>query len=350
MFRLSMKRAFGLALAVFLVFASLAPAGADPAPTFEVIPNAVRVPVVASGIDEGTRVAAPPTPRGAQSATFTVNYDASFQANPDARTAFQAAVDIWASQLTSTVPITVDAHWTPLGTNILGSAGFTYGVQNTRTNVYYPAPLGASLAGRNFRPNQAMIDASFSSTASWYYGTDGNTPRGKIDFESVVLHELGHGLGFAGTGDLTNGIGRVESPPLVYDVSVVDGTGVSVLNIANNSAVMATLLRSGNLFWGGANAVANNGGVRPKLYAPATWQDGSSYSHLDEATYRAGNPNSLMTPSIGSAEAIHDPGPITRGMFADMGWTVGAPPANNPLPAALAYRTFIPVGSRGAGT
>ena len=64
----------------------------------------------------------------------------------------------------------------------------------------------------------------------------------------------------------------------------------------------------------------------PKLYAPAAWQAGSSYSHLDEATYPAGNANSLMTPAIGANEVIHSPGPITLGIFSDSGWTIGGLP------------------------
>jgi hypothetical protein len=52
----------------------------------------------------------------------------------------------------------------------------------------------------------------------------------------------------------------------------------------------------------------------------STWQQGSSYSHLDEATYPAGNANSLMTPQLSSAEAIHSPGPITQALFKSIGW------------------------------
>ncbi len=37
-------------------------------------------------------------------------------------------------------------------------------------------------------------------------------------------------------------------------------------------------------------------------------------------TYPAGNPNSLMTPAIGTAESIHAPGAITLGIFTDIGW------------------------------
>ena len=61
-------------------------------------------------------------------------------------------------------------------------------------------------------------------------------------------------------------------------------------------------------------------GSPPELYAPGTWDQGSSYSHLDETTFPPANPHSLMTPQLASMEAIHDPGQITLCMFEDMGW------------------------------
>src|SRR5919204_3354323 len=66
----------------------------------------------------GTRVGAPAR-RSAQAATFVVAYDAGFQANPSALAAFQRAVDIWAGQISSPVPIEVEAHWSALGPGVL---------------------------------------------------------------------------------------------------------------------------------------------------------------------------------------------------------------------------------------
>ena len=45
-----------------------------------------------------------------------------------------------------------------------------------------------------------------------------------------------------------------------------------------------------------------------------------SDSHLDEATYLRGNPNSLMTPRLGMGESIRTPGPITLAIFRTKGW------------------------------
>ena len=53
---------------------------------------------------------------------------------------------------------------------------------------------------RQNKNTAADIKASFNSDFTpWYLGTDGNTPSTKYDFETVVLHELGHGLGFLST-------------------------------------------------------------------------------------------------------------------------------------------------------
>ncbi len=59
---------------------------------------------------------------------------------------------------------------------------------------------------------------------------------------------------------------------------------------------------------------------------------------LDEDTYGVGDPNSLMTPVMDGGEAIHDPGPITRAVFADMGWAAPAPQAAQPVYLPLVAR------------
>src|SRR5690606_5137635 len=48
--------------------------------------------------------------------------------------------------------------------------------------------------------------------------------------------------------------------------------------------------------------------------------------HWDEEAFPAGEVNSLMTPFLGFAEANHNVGPITKGLFADMGWEINDQP------------------------
>ncbi len=265
--------------------------------------------------------------RGVKSANFDVTY-IGFSA--EAQTAFQRAVDIWASVLNTSVPIKVVAKWEPLGQNTLGSAGpATFFGDGTK---WFPVALAEAINGTALNsPDSADINASFSSVFSnWYFGTDGNTPAGKFDFVTVVLHELGHGLGFLGSFDYdtTNSQGSWglgSGLPFIFDLASVNGSGLQLIdvnNFGNPSVALGNELVSNNLFTSGTKTIAANGGTAAPLYAPNPWEDGSSYSHFDEASYPPGNPHSLMTPAVGTAEAIHDPGALMLALFEDNGWSV----------------------------
>jgi len=286
-----------------------------------------KVLLMASDVNENTTVPAPPIlPQAERLVNITVNYNGFTN---DAQTAFQAAVDIWESILVGNQTINITANWTPLAANILGSAGaafihwdFTGAPMQTTA---YPTPLANELCGCDQTPGAADINANFNSNfANWYLGTDGATPAGQYDFMSVVLHEIGHGLGFAGSANVDGaGEGSLFFPPNVYDLFVEDLGVSNVTGYFNPSLDLGNVLQgSGNLVWNGANAVAGNGGAKPELFDPNPWTPGSSYSHFAESYFLAGDVNSLMTPSIGTAEAIHDPGPACLGLLEDLGWGI----------------------------
>ena len=285
-----------------------------------------KVLLMASDVNENTTVPAPTIlPQAERLVNIAVNYN-GFSA--DAQTAFQAAVDIWESILVGNETINITANWTPLAANVLGSAGAAFIHWNfpgaPLINTAYPTPLANELCGCDNTPGAADINANFNSDyGNWYLGTDGATPAGQFDFMSVVLHEIGHGLGFAGSANVDGaGFGSLFSPPTVYDL-FVENLGVSVTGYANPSLVLGNVLQgSGNLVWNGANAVAGNGGAKPELFDPNPWNPGSSYSHFAESYFLPGNANSLMTPSIGMAETIHDPGTVCLGLLEDLGWGV----------------------------
>ncbi len=263
--------------------------------------------------------------------TFIVNYDAGFNANPAAKAAFQFAIDQWSNVISSPVPIVVDAQFSALPPGVLGSAGPQNVASNFTgrpiANTWYPIALANALHGSDLDATGADIDASFSSTfGGFYFGTDGHT-GGKYDFSSVVLHELGHGLGFLGAYTVANGTGSVccgLGTPLAYD-RFTSSNGQALDQIAAPSVALGNALTSQSVQFSGPQTLA--AGLGPaQLYAPAGWQGGSSYSHLDETVYPAGNPNSLMTPAIGPDEVIHAPGPLTLGILADTGWTFSNQP------------------------
>jgi hypothetical protein len=288
-----------------------------------------------TGYDEPAFVA--PRSAGApivkvQSANIEVTY---IDFTPEAQAAFQAAVDIWSTLVSSPVTIRVEATWSSdLGENVLGSAGANFVWANftgaPELFVFYTDALADSLSGEDQNPDDPDIEAEFNSEFSnWYFGTDGNTPPGRVDFMTAVLHELCHGLGFTASATVDDeGQGswgydtEVGVLPEAFDAFVETGTGTAVLDedaFPNPSTELADVLQSNGLYWNGPRAVAVAGG-RPRLYAPAIWDPGSSFSHLNETTYPAGHPDSLMTPSISGAEAIHDPGQIALAMLEDTGW------------------------------
>ena len=257
--------------------------------------------------------------------TMTVDYTGF---TPQAQAAFQHAVNLWSTQITSSVPIHIEAEFVSLPPGVLGSAGpsLVRDAPGLVPGTWYATALANKLGGTDIFPGSPDIHSSFSSAFNWYYGTDGNAPGGTYDFVSVVLHELGHGLGFVGSMRVSGGTGTWGLSggfPVIYDRFTENGSGQPLLGFTSPSTTLAGQLTGNNLFFDGPHARLANAGAAARIYAPATWQQGSSYSHLNEATYGVGNPNSLMTPALSSGEAIHDPGPITRGIFEDTGWTAG---------------------------
>ncbi len=267
-----------------------------------------------------------------KTATFTVNYSGF---SPEAQTAFQFAVDIWESKITSAVPIVVNANWIPLSPGVLGSAGANNFYANFPgapvADTWFQVAIANKLAGTDLDGAPHDINANFNSTfPDWYFGTDGNTPFAQYDFVSVVLHELGHGLGFSGSmrvGGVCgtgNGCWGSGTPfPFIYDRFAINGSGQSLIDtnlFGSPSPELAAHLTSNNVFFNGPNAVQANAGSNVKLYAPNPFASGSSYSHLDGVF--DGTPNALMTFSISNGEVQHNPGPVMLCMFKDMGWTV----------------------------
>ncbi|WP_299519508.1 T9SS type A sorting domain-containing protein [Winogradskyella sp.] len=275
-------------------------------------------------------------------ASFIVDYN---NFTPQAEAAFQFAVDIWANLIASSVPIRVSATFAPLGTGVLGSAGPAGFTAVTGTgfpsNTAFPFALAESITGTEIMngPNPSTdITATFNTNANFYFGLDANPPINQIDFVSVVLHELCHGLGFLGFGRIpTDATGNPDPNPPVngllrnngflspWDTFIENGAQTAITTFADPSSALLSEFTSNDLFSNGPMSISQNGGIKPTMYAPSPFQVGSSYSHWDEATYPAGNPNSLMSPFVSFGEGIHDPGLMTLGFMEDMGWTLCQP-------------------------
>ena len=128
--------------------------------------------------------------------------------------------------------IRVLANWRALDQGVLGSAGPTNVYANFKNaplrNVWYSVALAEKIAGESLNGTNADINCNFSSSINWYFGTDGNPPSGEFDLVSVILHELGHGLGFLAYKNVSSdGIGTLGFNNIfdVYSYHLADASG-----------------------------------------------------------------------------------------------------------------------------
>ena len=252
------------------------------------------------------------------------NFLINFNTVPSlARPAVQAAVDIWSENFASTVPVNVNVKLgSSSGYGVLASASAKNNFSNFNgapdKTLYYASALANALAGRDLDPTSPEIEILITSNAPWYYGTDGNCPARSFDLVSVILHEMGHGLGFVSGNyyDAFSGFGRVDQPtPFDAYAQLPDGRRLADMPSPSLEAGKAM---TSDLVWSGENAVKANNGIKPKLYTPSTYEPGSSISHLDEATFSQSVDNAVMTPNLDSGEVFHLPGPLVLAMFEDM--------------------------------
>jgi len=266
---------------------------------------------------------------------------------------FQYAARIWESIIDSDVEIKVEAEFDPLtcssGSAVLGSAGATTVYRDFANAPYsgtwYSIALANSLAGSDLSAS-ADISATFNSeidnnnnclnNTNWYYGIDGNKPSNSIDLLSVVMHEIGHGLGFQTFVDITTGekLGRGLGNDDAFMLRLEDHSTGKTWGQMNNNERLASATDTADLHWTGAGVTSkvadysagiDQGHVRH--YAPVAINQGSSVSHFDSAL----SPNELMEPFITQPKT--GPG-LAVELMADIGWNIF--PSIAPIISAMA--------------
>ncbi len=205
------------------------------------------------------------------------------------RIVYQFAADLWGSVLKSDVETFVGASFQDLACTetggTLGSAGASWVAASppsgTTLGMVYHGALGNAVNGSRISISSTGTDITSRFNANlggknpdgspcmtgsgWYYGLDGNTPDGLINFLDVVMHEIGHGLGFSGfvgytTGRLgeRTGISRYLGYSDVYTDNAFDNiTGKRFTDPAMNDAKRAQSIKTrGGPAWDGATAKA----------------------------------------------------------------------------------------------
>lgn len=192
--------------------------------------------------------------------------------------AFRYAAEIWAAKLTSTVPIRILATFEPLSCSAssatLGAAGawdiFSDFPNAPRANTWYPAALANKLAGTDLSaPSDPHIIAYFNSRlglfanclpgSGFYLGLD-NNHGANIDFVAVLLHELGHGLGFQTFTDDASGQ-FVQGTPSVWDHYLYDNQNNLAWTDMTDAQRAASAISGNGLSWNGPIVTAAVPGV-----------------------------------------------------------------------------------------
>jgi hypothetical protein len=221
--------------------------------------------------------------------------------------AFQFAADLWGASLDSNIDIQIQAAFNPLGANVLGSAGSRFsdanfpaapGFPGGKANTNYHIALADKRAGLDLLvvetqddPNPANrltaaepeIAAQFSSDFDFYLGLDNNHGL-KNDLVVVLLHELGHGLGFSSflsrtTGNTPSGF---TDPYLDNTLDASTNTPFPALLASTGAARLAAIQKVDQIVWTGGNVAAAVPTTllfgRPQLDAPTLPSiDGSRY-------------------------------------------------------------------------
>ena len=262
-------------------------------------------------------------------ANISVNYNGF---TPEAQAAFQRAIDIWSSLLITTVPIEIEAIFTTFEEeNTLGAAGPKFWACIASFNICLPFGLINQIRSEDLDPDDPDILVTMSSSENWYFGLDGRPGEDQFDFVSVVLHEIGHGLGFSdsfkideSTEEAEYGIGP-DNIPTIFDHAIFDTERNRLIDeeeYTNPSTELTDAVTGIKLFWDEPKSLTANGGHRPVLlWAPGEYGR-SSVAHLDYDAYPPGTPNELMNPFQPKGQAVHEPGPIVLAMLEDMFWTI----------------------------
>ena len=231
------------------------------------------------GIDEGFNDTTPVAPVGGNPGTTL---------GAQRLNVFQRAAAIWGSILPGGIAIQVFARFDPIvnppcnaTSGVLGSAG---ALALFRDFLNAPAPLtwyvvseANQLRGIDLDTANPDIQATFNSdvdnasclgASNWYYGFDSNEGT-NVELLPVVIHELGHGLGFTSQVNLSSGVfPGVPPEPTAYARFLFDNTTAKHWDAMTDGERVASAINTGNVVWDGpavTSMVPNFQARQPRL-------------------------------------------------------------------------------------
>ena len=234
--------------------------------------------------------------------------------------AYQRAATVWGNTLSSTVNVNVYATWEALTCTatsaVLGSAGAAEvfsdfsgapvlgvwysaalanklsGVNNSTATVTPPTGGGPVLYQIRARFNVNLGTSTCLTGSPFYLGLDSNPPGSQVDLVAVLIHELGHGLGFQTFTSGSTGA-YLSGRPSIWDTFLTDSpTNLRWTQLTAAQRVTSAL--SDKLVWGGPLVTASVPTVL-QLGAPNLRVTSPS---LGQQTYAVGTAS--FGPALGS--------------------------------------------------
>jgi autotransporter-associated beta strand protein len=241
------------------------------------------------------------------------------------RATMTAAANYIASQLDArgTININFDPSNTQNGQGFLGQMGTSFIVSNGFSNglVFQRATTNST----PFAPPDGSGFFNFANDVNW---NNGLAPPAFTQFDlfSVALHEFTHALGFStrfrstGQGFNQNPLGSLDVYS-TYDKFIKRGsTDQFLLNQSsasfNTAGASPADLTSNDLFFDGAISRAANGGNPVKVYAPSSFAQASSISHVDDS----GPSNAVMRRQVTNGTTRREYLNFELAMLIDFGW------------------------------
>ena len=186
--------------------------------------------------------------------------------------AFTYAANLWGAKLESSQPIRIQASFEPLNCTAnsatLGSAGtlevFSDFPGAPKANTWYPTALANKLSNTDQSPDVPDIRARFNSRlglfsnclpgSPFYLGLDSNHGSA-TDFVTVLLHEMGHGLGFQSFTDEETGE-YLAGTPAIWDHFMTDNRTNRKWTELSEEERVANAVSGDGLSWDGPNVNA----------------------------------------------------------------------------------------------
>ncbi len=180
------------------------------------------------------------------------------------------------------------------------------------------------LTGSDPAPGTRDGQATFDFGYNWNSGLSAPSAS-QFDLFSVTLHEITHAFGFATLAD-ANGESLISHSTSgvfgVWDSYISLGNGTPLFSSENGATFTGSAadLTSGDVWFTGPYARAQNRGNPIPIHAPGTFAPGSSLSHI------ASTLPAVMNPSISAGQLRREYTNLDIAILQDLGYSLAPVP------------------------